>query len=178
MPVRLVVALLALVATLVFGSTGATAAGSPTRSIATADVLEQQILTELNAIRRGHGLAPLRLAPPLAAAADFHSRTMGRYGFFSHDSRDGTDFWKRVKRFYGSTGYGSWSVGENLLWASSTLQATEALRLWMASPGHRKNILAKGWREIGLSAVTVVRAPGVFGNRDVTIITTEFGIRS
>ena len=45
----------------------------------------------------------------------------------------------------------------------------------MDSPGHRENILAPGWREVGLSALTVAAAPGVFGGRDVVIITTDFG---
>jgi uncharacterized protein YkwD len=48
----------------------------------------------------------------------------------------------------------------------------------MASHGHRRNILAPGWREVGLSALTVPAAPGVFGGRDVVIITTDFGFRT
>jgi uncharacterized protein YkwD len=48
----------------------------------------------------------------------------------------------------------------------------------MKSPGHRKNILTPGWREIGISAVAVRSAPGVFGGRDVVIVTTDFGTRS
>lgn len=172
-----VVALLTVLVALALGSTAAAAAGSPARSISAVNVLESEILVELNAVRRQHGLAPLRLAPSLGAAADFHSRTMGQHGFFGHDSRNGAQFWERVKRFYGAKGYNSWSVGENLLWASPTPDAAEAIRLWMASPGHRKNILTARWREVGLSAVAVTNAPGVFGNRDVTIITTEFGVR-
>lgn len=173
-----VVALLAVLALLAAGSSGATAATSPTTTIAAANGLETQVLDALNAIRRSHGLAPLRLAQPLAAAADSHSRTMGRFGFFSHDSRDGSDFSQRVKRFYGPGRSGGWAVGENLLWASPTIGAAAAMKMWMESPGHRKNILNPRWREIGLSAVTVARAPGVYGNRDVTIITTDFGTRS
>jgi uncharacterized protein YkwD len=48
----------------------------------------------------------------------------------------------------------------------------------MHSPGHRKNILTPRWREIGLSAVTVRSAPGVFSGRDVVIVTTDFGVRA
>ena len=136
------------------------------------------MLVELNAIRRAHGLAPLRLSRPLSAAADAHSRSMGTFGFFDHDSRDGSEFWKRVQRFYGADGYGTWSVGENLLWSSGHLSAAAALELWMESPGHRKNILTARWREIGLSALKVRAAPGVYGGRDVVIITTDFGVRS
>jgi uncharacterized protein YkwD len=171
-------ALLAVLASLAVGASGATAATAPTTTIAAANGLETRVLDALNAIRRLHGLAPLRFAEPLAAAADSHSRTMGRFGFFSHDSRDGTDFSQRVKRFYGPGRNGGWSVGENLLWASPTIGAAAAVRMWMASAGHRKNILSPRWREIGLSAVIVANAPGVYGNRDVTIITTDFGTRS
>ena len=103
---------------------------------------------------------------------------MGTFGFFDHDSRDGSEFWKRVERFYSPEGYRSWSVGENLLWSSGHLSAPAALKLWMGSPGHRKNILTARWREIGLSALTVRSAPGVYGGRDVVIITTDFGVRS
>ena len=172
------VSLLALLVSVVALAGGAVAAGKPARSISAADGLETQVLAELNAIRREHGLAPLRLAPSLRTAADVHSQAMGRYGFFAHDSRDGSEFWQRVQRYYGPEGHTTWSVGENLLWASPSLSAARALQMWMASPGHRKNILTARWREIGLSAVTVTSAPGVFGNRDVTIITTDFGTRS
>jgi uncharacterized protein YkwD len=180
LPARLVlVAVLACaLAALSAGADGASAAGKPARTIADANQLEDLVLVELNAVRRAHGLAPLRRSSPLAAAADVHSRAMGVHGFFRHESRDGSTFWKRVKHFYGSGGYRSWSVGENLLWASRDLTATRAVKLWMSSPGHRKNILTARWREIGLSAVTVAGAPGVFGGRDVVIVTTDFGARS
>jgi len=157
---------------------GAGATSKPVRTLAAADQLESQVLVELNAIRRRHGLTPLRLSRPLSTAADAHSRAMGTFGFFAHDSRDGSEFWQRVQRFYGPDGYKSWSVGENLLWSSGALSAAAALKLWMGSPGHRRNILTARWREIGLSALKVRSAPGVYGGRDVVIITTDFGVRS
>jgi uncharacterized protein YkwD len=171
-------AFLLCVVALGFGSADAGAAPSSAGTIAAANALENAVLAELNGIRRAHGLAPLRLAPALGAAADFHSRTMGRYGYFGHQSRDGSDFGKRVKRFYGAAGYGAWSVGENLLWSSGSVDAAKALQLWMNSPGHRANILTPRWREIGVSIVTVQQAPGIYGNRTVTIMTTDFGARS
>ena len=167
---------LALALLCVFAA-GAVAGTKPARTLAAADALEGNVLAELNAIRRSHGLAPLRRSKPLSAAADVHSRAMGTYGFFAHDSRDGSEFWKRVQRYYGPRGYETWAVGENLLWSSGGLTAATALRLWMKSPGHRRNILTARWREIGLSAVSVHSAPGVFGGRDVVIVTTDFGIR-
>jgi uncharacterized protein YkwD len=172
---------LVLVCTFVFlgvGAMGATAAGKPARTLAASDQLESGVLDELNAIRVSHGLVPVRLSRTLSAAADAHSRSMGTFGYFEHESRDGSAFWKRIQRFYGSSNYGAWSVGENLLWTSGRVDASAALKLWMESPAHRANILTARWREVGLSAVSVPAAPGVFGGRDVVIITSDFGARS
>ncbi|HVM69974.1 MAG TPA: CAP domain-containing protein [Gaiellaceae bacterium] len=154
-----------------------TAATKPTRSISVAPELETEILVELNAIRRAHGLRPLRASSPLGTAARAHSRAMAQHGFFRHESRDGSVFWKRVQRYYGPGGYATWSVGENLLWSTTGLDAKRAVRLWMESPGHRKNILTPRWREVGLSAVVAAAAPGVYGGRDVVIVTSDFGVR-
>lgn len=161
------------------GAVGAGAAGTGGRTLTAADQLESQVLTELNKIRRAHGLVPVKLSRPLTSAADAHSRAMGTFGFFTHESRDGSAFWKRVKRFYARGSYGTWAVGENLLWSTTdSLDASTALKLWMASPKHRENILTPRWREVGLSAVSVPAAPGVYGGRDVTIVTSDFGARS
>jgi uncharacterized protein YkwD len=99
-------------------------------------------------------------------------------GYFSHTSADGTPFWKRVLRSYPQEPGTSWFVGENLLWSSATKIAPDrALELWMASPGHRANILNARWREIGVAAVQVDSAPGVFRGRSVVVVATNFGIR-
>ncbi|HZT90751.1 MAG TPA: CAP domain-containing protein [Gaiellaceae bacterium] len=140
-------------------------------------VLDQGVLQQLNEIRAQHGLVPLRLSAKLSAAAAQHSREMAADGYFQHNSYDGTAFWKRIQRFYGATGYGFWSVGENLLWSSPDVDAAGALQLWMHSPEHRANILTARWREIGIAAVHVASAPGAYHGLPVTIITTDFGVR-
>ena len=170
---------LVLVAVLAVLGVGVGSAGATVTHVASsgaASALETQVLTELNAIRRSHGLVPLRLSRPLTTAADAHSHSMGTYGFFAHESRDGSEFWRRVKRFYAPRA-AAWSVGENLLWATAGLDAKSAVDLWMKSPGHRRNILTPRWREIGVSALVVASAPGVFGGNDVVIMTTDFGVR-
>ncbi len=63
-------------------------------------------------------------------------------GFFAHESADGTPFSQRVRRYYGPQGYRIWSVGENLLWSSPGIGPARAVQLWLASPGHRENLLA------------------------------------
>jgi uncharacterized protein YkwD len=52
-----------------------------------------------------------------------------------------------------------------------------AIKLWLGSPEHRKNMLTARWREIGVAAVHVAGAPGVYKGMDVTIVTTDFGVR-
>lgn len=167
------VAAFALAAMLGAGSTAQAAKSARGGAVSQ---FERSILVELNGVRRAHGLAPLRASAPLGAAADAHSRAMGRHGFFAHESRDGSSFGDRVRRYYPPRG-GAWSVGENLLWSTRGIDAKRAVELWMQSPGHRQNILTAQWREIGLAAVTFRAAPGIYGGMDVVIITTDFGVR-
>jgi uncharacterized protein YkwD len=51
------------------------------------------------------------------------------------------------------------------------------MKLWMASPEHRANILNPAWRQIGIAAVNSPSAPGTYGGHDVTVVTTDFGVR-
>ncbi len=139
--------------------------------------LEQGVLADINAFREASHLAPLRLSASLTAAARSHSQQMEADGYFAHNSVDGTAFWKRIQGFYPSASFGFWSVGENLLWSSPDVDAQKALTMWENSPEHRKNMLDPHWREIGISAVHTVRAPGVYNGLAVTIVTTDFGVR-
>lgn len=157
-------------AALVFAALAAPTANSST-------TLESGVLVEINKVRGSHGLPPLRLNVRLGRAAATHSSAMATYGFFSHDSRDGSPFSKRIARFYSSARFRYWAVGENLLWSSPDVDAAGAVRMWMNSPGHRKVLLTPRWREIGLSAVHAGSAPGTFGGREVTILTADFGVR-
>jgi uncharacterized protein YkwD len=52
------------------------------------------------------------------------------------------------------------------------------LKLWLASPPHRANLLDPRWREVGLVAVHTARAPGVYANSPTTIVTADFGART
>jgi uncharacterized protein YkwD len=171
----LVVAVLAAVALT------ATAAAAPTQpriaGITRVSTLETSVLQQLNAIRAQHGLVPLKLSAKLSQVANDHSVQMGQDGYFAHEDATGAAFWKRIERAYPSSGWKYWAVGENLLWSSPDVDGPGALKLWMASPEHRKNILTAKWREIGISAVHVLAAPGTYNGLDVTIVTTDFGVR-
>jgi uncharacterized protein YkwD len=149
----------------------------PTRQRVALSSLEQGVLADLNAIRVQHHLVPLRLSAALTTSAREHSQEMATKGYFAHDSADGSPFWKRIQLVYpqGSARY--WSVGENLLWSSPDVDPNGALTMWMKSPEHRANILSTTWREIGISALHANAAPGTFQGLDVTIVTTDFGVR-
>ena len=169
---RRIVALLALALT----ATPA-ALAAPSRPAAALSTLERSVLVDINTLRTQHHLARLRFSARLTTAARAHSQQMADDGYFAHESADGSAFWKRVQRFYASSQWRFWSVGENLLWSTRDIDSRGALGLWWASPEHRKNLLNPAWREIGVSALHVAQAPGVFGGRDVTIVTTDFGVR-
>lgn len=172
---RIVIAV-ALVALLGVFAAPAAQSGKESNSVALSG-LESGVLSELNQIRLSHGLQPLKISARLTASAAQHSKEMGTDGYFEHNSQDGTAFWKRIGHWYGQNGYGYWSVGENLLWSSPQVDPTGALQLWMNSPEHRANILNGAWREIGISAVHFAAAPGAYKGLEVTIITTDFGVR-
>jgi uncharacterized protein YkwD len=156
----------------------ASPAGATSERPATAlSSLEQGVLADINALRRQHGLAPLRVSSSLSAAAKQHSSEMAARGYFSHDSANGSSFDRRIARYYPMGGNRYWSVGENLLWSSPDVDPTGALQMWWNSPEHKKNMLTARWREIGVSAVHVPTAPGTYGGREVTIVTTDFGVR-
>ncbi|HEV2593002.1 MAG TPA: CAP domain-containing protein [Gaiellaceae bacterium] len=139
--------------------------------------LDHGVLQQLNAIRKLHDLTPLTLDASLSRSASQHTVEMGLKGYFEHNSADGTAFWKRIERFYPSSSFGYWSVGENLLWSSPDVDPAQAMQMWMNSPEHRANILNPRWRQIGVSSVHFDTAPGTYQNLAVTIITTDFGVR-
>ena len=153
------------------------AAAAPRDRAVSLTPLESGVLVDINAFRRAHHLAPLTINAKLGAAALEHSREMALDGYFAHESHDGAQFWKRIQAFYGSSPWRFWSVGENLLWSSPTVTPEKALQMWLTSPEHRANLMNPHWRQIGVAAVHMTAAPGVYNGLDVTIVTTDFGVR-
>jgi uncharacterized protein YkwD len=147
------------------------------RSEMSLQSLNGRLLAAVNHFRVAHHLVPLHESSALDSSAREHSFQMGKLGYFGHSSANGTVFWRRIQHYYSSRNRSYWSVGENLLWAAPSVGAGRAMRMWIASPEHLRNLLTSQWRQIGISAVHVVRAPGVFHGLAVTIITTDFGVR-
>jgi uncharacterized protein YkwD len=104
------------------------------------------ILCLLNRHRAEHGLPPLAEDPALEAAAQAHAEDMGRRRFFAHEDPDGVGPHERIERagFRGST------TGENIAWGTRiNATPTRIVDGWMASPGHRANILRREFTRVG-----------------------------
>jgi len=152
--------------------------GAATTATERLGLLDQGVLAAVNRTRSERGLRPFVLSKELQSAARSHSRSMLEQGFFAHESAGGASFSKRIRAFYRSAGYMSWSVGENLLSSSSDVSAQAAIDAWLASPGHRENMLSPAWREVGIGALRTRSAGGEFGGKPTWVITMDFGVRS
>jgi uncharacterized protein YkwD len=124
----------------------------------------------VNATRAQHGLRPLRISPLLDRSALLKAEAIRTCGSFSH-----TPCGAPFSRTFQQAGYRLASIGENLAWATGGLAAPQSIvNAWLASPGHRANLLSGRWRDAG---VAVVNAPSFAGQRNVRIWVLEFGSR-
>jgi uncharacterized protein YkwD len=123
---------------------------------------EAALIRAINAERAPHGLAPLRVDVRLERAARAKSSEMLRTGTFAHGDLRG-----RLVRYRVSAS----TFGENLAWATgSSASATRIVQRWMASPGHRANILRPAFTRIGIG-----RRVGTFaGHRNAAVVTADF----
>jgi uncharacterized protein YkwD/uncharacterized membrane protein required for colicin V production len=105
--------------------------------------LEAAMLTLVNKERINAGLKPLFADTELAAAATAHTADMLKRGYFSHNTPEGIDPFRRLQKLHITYRY----AGENLAMAPTLLKAHEGL---MQSPGHRANILNPAYGRIGI----------------------------
>lgn len=167
-------ALATMAAALTLGTgVGAAAEGTPVSpgptatSAQDASRVEKALLTEMNRVRTQRGRVALRPLATLTRAARGHSRTLLGSGAFQHDSLDGSPFWTRLV----AAGFpATRRMGENLAMVSGCDRAAarETVSMWMASPGHRANLLNPRFRFVGPGAATV---PGC----SQTILTADYG---
>jgi uncharacterized protein YkwD len=111
------------------------------------DELEARIVTAINEVRLSRGRVALEVDPVLVDAARSHSRDMVRRRYFDHVAPDGVDLQERIRR----RGLDYGRVGENLHKNSGVADpVATAVQSWMESPGHRKLLLATGFRRTGV----------------------------
>ncbi|MFD0470588.1 CAP domain-containing protein [Nonomuraea thailandensis] len=89
-------------------------------------------------------MPPLVHDAKLHLAAERHSADMARNGYFSHTSRDGRTFGRRIQ----ATGFAFRSAGENIAKGQPT--AAAVVKAWLDSPGHRANMLNCAFTHIGV----------------------------
>ncbi|MCW2985255.1 MAG: hypothetical protein JWR63_2825 [Conexibacter sp.] len=144
-----------------------------TPSAAHAAQVRQATLCLLNRQRAGHGLPRLREHRSLSHAARRYAHLMVAERFFDHVSPAGSTMAQRIKRTNYLRGSRGWSLGENIAWGSGG-SATPAriVNAWMHSAGHRRNILDRSFREIGIGI-----ALGAPNGRSGATYVNEFGRR-
>ena len=152
---------------------GSAADRDPAEAGASLRKARSATLCLLNVERRKRHMRRLRFNHDLAVAGLRHARDMVDKQYFAHDAPSGQDFVDRIMKTDYVPASASWRLGENLAWgdrAESTPR--EIVRAWMASPGHRRNVLTRAFREIGIAIV--VGAP-VGGVSRAATYATEFG---
>lgn len=128
---------------------------------------EFQIHYLVNNERRKKGLSDLYWDNGLASLARAYSRQMARESFFSHFDRNGKSVVDRARQ----SNITGWSkIAENLFFCEGidTVDST-AVRGWMNSSGHRRNILDREFNETGI---------GVAQTRDGRTYITQVFIRN
>ena len=102
---------------------------------------EHAIVRAMNVVRARHGAPPLRVGRALTRAARAHSADMARRNYFDHGQ-----FVQRLRSFGVRAPY----VGENLAYSTGPMAAMAIVQMWVASPPHRRNLLDRKFRRIGV----------------------------
>ncbi len=112
-------------------------------------VFEQRVLELVNAQRAANGLGALVYDSRLDLASERHNMVQATTRSMAHEGLGDGDPGSRIR----AAGFnGSW--GENV--ATGQLSPEQVVAEWMASPGHRRNILDSNFRRLGVSYGTSV----------------------
>jgi uncharacterized protein YkwD len=134
----------------------------------------QATLCLLNQQRAANDIAPLVANAKLTVASASYSQRMVDQSFFNHEAPDGDTLVDRLT----SAGYSvddALVVGENIGWGSGArASARSMVQAWMASPGHRANLLSDDYTEVGLGVVVGTPDDDTSG----ATYTTDFGERA
>jgi uncharacterized protein YkwD len=110
------------------------------------------VLCLINQEREHHGDGALVPNAKLTRAAQAHSRDMAEQDYFSHTAPGGSTPLDRMRASgYLPNSQDGYVVGENIAWGTMWLATPQSIvNAWMASPGHRANILDGAYRETGV----------------------------
>jgi uncharacterized protein YkwD len=144
-------------------NTAGAADTAPCNEPASADQWKEQVLELVNQERTSRGLGALAVNVRLESEAERYACELIQYDYFAHVNPDtGETLAQRAVQ----AGYSYQVIGENL--AAGQTTPGEVMQDWMASEGHRENILDPRFVEIGIA----VRTGGDYG----TYWVQEFGL--
>ncbi len=106
---------------------------------AALDPFEAEVLRLTNEFRAENGLDPLAADARLTAAAEGWSREMAEGDFFAHSD---------TQEIVAAEGYDWTRLGENI--AAGYQTPDDVVEGWIASDGHRANLLSENFEEIGI----------------------------
>lgn len=146
--------------------------------------LERTTFSLINSERTAQGLSPLQWSDSIASVARNHSVDMAGHGYFAHEDLQGKDMGDRLQ----NAGISWHMCAENICCVpavktyhyvngiqlskdSYTMEqlAEEAVSSWMASPGHRGNILNALYTYSGLGV-----GRGIQNGQDSFLFTQDF----
>lgn len=111
--------------------------------------VEKKILDLTNRERKKANLPPLKPNPLLFKVAREHSKNMAKKRKLDH-FLDGVSPFQRLKK----AGYRYYHSGENIGYGNAAWTPDKIMDGWMKSEYHRKNILHKRYKEIGIGQGT------------------------
>ncbi len=130
-----------------------------------ADDLSTAAIVQLNNQARAQaGLAPLSVNAKLTTAATRKANDMIANQYFAHTSPSSVTPWAWIT----GAGYNYLHAGENL--AVDFFDSQSVQDAWMASPGHKHNILSADFSEMGVGIVS-----GWYDNHTTNMIVVMFG---
>jgi uncharacterized protein YkwD len=140
-------------------------------------VVSNATICLVNRERSAHGERPLIGNGRLDRAAQGHTEEMISEDYFSHYGPTGDTPGSRIRAagyiYSSDLGY---EIGENIAWGTRYLSTPkEIVEAWMASPGHRENILDARYRETGMGVVAAVPTSAGHGQPGATY-TQDFGV--
>jgi uncharacterized protein YkwD len=117
----------------------------PATAAARQDPVDRAIADYVNAIRRTHGLQPLRFDGRLQRAANAHSSDMAAHNTLTHNP-------SLYGRLIGGRAHAARVVGETLAWMPRGTRrlAHRTVIAWMHSPPHRAALMDSRFHRIGV----------------------------
>ncbi len=130
----------------------------------------------VNRERTANGVSPLQADSALELSAQRHTESMAFGDYFEHVGPDGTPASRMRAAGYIYSSRIGYEIGENIGWGTLWLATPRAIvAAWMASPGHRANILDPSFRDTGIGVSAHPPASLAHGQAG-GIYTQDFGV--